>query len=188
MTSRVELLLFAGLYAVAVAMLFFFVADWTGRQTWVVILTGVVVIWYTSETKRLRETSARQLEIQIRPFVLLRPADGGGFLLENVGPGVALNVRVRDVVVDAEHGVKITFRESVPVLRSRETLRIRAETFRGDRSAGDFFSAHIDPRYANRELAMMIEYQNVDLKTYAVVQKTQPAAMAISGFEAPRAV
>lgn len=188
MRSSFEFPIVLGLYGFATAVAFLLAPDWTARQTWAVVLTGVVVIWYTWETKRLRETSARQLEVQIRPFVFLRPANGGEFVVENVGAGAALNVRVREVVVDSDHDVRIRFPDIVPVLRRGEIVPLRAETFREGRRAGDFFTAHIDPRYANRPLSLTIEYQNLELKSYMVVQKTELAAMKIVGFGIPGAV
>ena len=185
MGKRFELVLVVGLYGLATAVAFIWATDWTARQTWAVILTGVVVIWYTYETRRLRVASVRQLEMQIRPFVFLRPAEGKGFVVENVGVGTALNVRVRDVVVDTEYDVQIRFPDAIALLRSGETVPVRAETFREGRPAGDLFAAHIDPRYANRTLLLTIEYQNVELKPYVVVQKTEPATMRIAGFRMP---
>jgi hypothetical protein len=80
------------------------VAAWVN----IVILatTGLVLIWYTVETRRLRIQAQRQVEeiqqqteVQVRPFVIVEPyfADDtthGKFLARNVGNGTALNVRV----------------------------------------------------------------------------------------------
>src|SRR5579875_2099451 len=100
-------------YAAAIAFSFCLVSDWTARQTWAVIATGAAVIWYTWETMLLRETAAsqaeialrqrdatlEQIEVQIRPFVIMEFASRG-FALRNIGVGPALNVTVQNVVVD----------------------------------------------------------------------------------------
>lgn len=166
---------------------YFFTNDWTGRQTVFVFLTGIIVIWYTWETQKLRENSSDQIkiqsdqmELQIRPFVVLdleKP-----FPVINIGNGVALNVELRDAIVDYEKNVIIKFPQKIPVLKSGEKQQIQVETFRNN-AAEDFFAAHLDPRYANRQLTIIIEYDNINLKRYAVSEQTAPQAVRIIGFK-----
>jgi hypothetical protein len=81
-------------YAVGMAAAFIvFRDDWSAIQTWAVVLTGIVIIWYTWETMQLRETASSQRELQLRPFVVLELKDKK-FVVTNVGPGVAVNVRI----------------------------------------------------------------------------------------------
>ncbi len=43
------------LYSAGVAAAFYWCTDWTARQSWAVILTGLAIIWYTWETTLLRQ-------------------------------------------------------------------------------------------------------------------------------------
>lgn len=64
----------------------------------VVALTGLVVIWYTWETRQLRRATLRQTDLQIRPFLSLEYEPINRKLwLRNLGRGVARDIVVHDV-------------------------------------------------------------------------------------------
>jgi hypothetical protein len=157
-------------------------SGWTERQTWAVIFTAVVLIWYTWETMEVRRAAHLQRELQLRPFIVLEPQERD-FVLSNVGNGAAVNIKIDDVVVDETHGVSIRFPASVPVLRPGAALPIRAESIKGGKSAGDFFLAHLDPQYAALELKIVLRFQNVEMKPYSVAQTVCPGELRITGFE-----
>lgn len=88
--------------------------DWVFVQTIAVILTGVILIWYTWETKRLREEAhrqvvatnkqiretQRQIDVQLRPFLAVvavwkNDQELGTFFLHNMGNGAAVTIKVR---------------------------------------------------------------------------------------------
>jgi asparagine N-glycosylation enzyme membrane subunit Stt3 len=112
--KRISLQRLRGLQLAAFLLLYFFLvaaaylggADWVILQTWAVVLTGAVVIWYTWETMRLGRTAREQIEVQIRPFVILHP-NSAEFAVENVGQGPALNVRIKDAVIDKPSNVVV---------------------------------------------------------------------------------
>jgi hypothetical protein len=66
------------------------------------LATGLVVLWYTIETWRLRREAQLQNELQTRPFLSLT-IEGQGFerraRLVNVGRGVAKAIGVKSIVV-----------------------------------------------------------------------------------------
>ena len=51
-----------------------------------------------------------------------------------------------------------------------------------DVSWGDFFLAHLDPKYANRELFVEVNYENVDLRDYVTRERIQPGKREITEF------
>lgn len=150
-------------------------------QTLAVILTGIVIIWYTIETKELRAQAQKQTEIQQRPFVILK-IEQGNFILQNIGMGPALNVEVKPVQVNAEHEVIIRFKELHSTLVVGESVQLAAESFKKGKSAGDFFLAHLDPEYANRNLNIVIEYQNVELNKYITKERVSAQKKKIIDF------
>ena len=150
-------------------------------QSWAVVVTGAVIVWYTWETRQLRVATFRQVELALRPFVVLQPNDSG-FKLTNVGSGVALNVVIDDVRISEEFDLTIRFPDSVAVLRPDETLSVRAESFSKGNAVGDFFCAHLDPCYATLTLSITLRYDNADLKSYVVTQQIAPGKLEIVGF------
>lgn len=169
-------------------------------QTIVLVLTGAVIVWYTIETARLRRTAQRQLEsqlrqvdaqleqteTQVRPFVVLIPDKGkGSATVENIGFGPALNIRIPPVLVHqriAEHPVSLRFPENLPILKPGERISIPVQSFVADKEFGDFFSAALHPEFAHDRLEVGIQYENIQLKSYMVVQTTEPHSMIVSGF------
>ena len=69
-------------------------------QTFVLLITGGFVCWYTIETARLRRQMVRQNEISLRPVIVPMFEEGPNqnvFKLRNVGAGCAFNVRVQPI-------------------------------------------------------------------------------------------
>jgi len=62
--------------------------------------TGIVVLWYTIETWKLRREMQRQTNLQVRPFLSISFRGVGmerRALVQNLGLGLARSVRVSDV-------------------------------------------------------------------------------------------
>jgi len=183
MTSsrNVLLTIFSG-YAVLLAAAFLLTTDWQARQTWAVVVTGAVIIWYTWETHQLRRVSQRQIELQIRPFVVL-DWQGGKFHVTNIGNGPALNVRVDQVRILPAADAFIRFPKSIPVLKPSQTEAIAAESFIAGKSQGGFLDAHLDPEHANQAFEITVRYQDTDFAKHALRMRTQPGSFTIVAFE-----
>lgn len=68
------------------------------------VTTGAVIVWYTVETSWLRKEAQKQTELETRPFLSLsRRGDGleVRFFVVNVGKGMARNVTLDDIRIDA---------------------------------------------------------------------------------------
>lgn len=96
--------------------------------------------------------------------------------------GVALNVKIDEVIVDKEFEITIRFSESIAVLRSGESQPIQAESFKKGKSAGDFFLAHLNKKYANREIDVRVDFQNVEMKSYSVYERVAPGKLHMKGI------
>jgi hypothetical protein len=167
------------LYGIGTAVAFWWYADWTARQTVAVALAGFVLIWYTWETMQLRRAAFAQRQLQLRPLVVLEPQEKG-FVLRNVGPGVALNVQVDDVILSKQQEVAIRFPRLLPVLTSGATAPLVAEGLRRGRSVGDFFLSHLDPEYAIMDLRVSVRFQNAEMTPYVVTESINPGELRIA--------
>jgi hypothetical protein len=172
---------FLSIYSAGVLLFSVIVKDWIATQTFAIIVTGAIVIWYTIEAQLLRRETQKQTEIQIRPFIKIVHSNRK-FYLKNLGPGPSLNVKVRPVQVSSEESIIIKFDEVIPEINSGEMVEINAEGFHHGRSTGTFFLAHLDPKYANRNLSIFIDYQSIDLKTYTTRERVSPKKWEIVEF------
>ena len=119
-------------------------------------------------------------------FLAQRDRDAS-VVLENVGLGPALNVRLLDAIIDPEEQnlrINVHFPDRIPILRPGEQARIRVMSRVGEHPFGDFFSAHIDPRYATNTVSIVVQYENIQMKSYSVEQVVQPQTLSITGFRA----
>ncbi len=154
---------------------------WIAIQTWTIVFTGIAILWYTWETMRLREAALAQIELQLRPFVVLELQEKK-FLVTNVGMGVAVNVRINKITIDKEFEITAMFPESIAVLRPGDARSVQAESFKKGKSAGDFFLTHLNEKYANREIDVRVEFQNVEMKPYSVSERVMPGHLQIKGI------
>jgi len=74
--------------------------SWPGfkAEPLAITLTGIVVIWYTWETNRLKIEMKRQTALMLKPYVVVKPGGGNkrkwDFELVNIGNGSAVAVRI----------------------------------------------------------------------------------------------
>jgi hypothetical protein len=75
----------------------------------VVAGTGGVVTWYTWETRQLRHATLRQISLQIRPFLAIAYGEDRKIWVQNLGKGVARDIRFHDVRFGEGADEKSTF-------------------------------------------------------------------------------
>lgn len=167
-----------------------FTTNSTNLQTIAVLLTGAAIIWYTWETKRLREETQRQTEFQIRPFVIIEPsidAKSIGFKVINAGNGPAMNIRIQDVQIDVDENIIVQF-APILFLRHGDSIKIQTKTFiKGVEVkgiVGDAIPGQLNPKYADRIRSLMIEFQSIDLLwRYSIKEQIAPERMEILSLD-----
>jgi len=180
--KKYELALWLALYGIVLAVTLFLTKDWNQTEAVAVALTGAIIIWYTWETNLLRSEAQRQIEIQLRPFVVVIPGNKK-FRISNIGNGPALNVSIEDVLVDPNLDISIHFPDYISFLSKGETVDVHAESYKRGKPVGDFFNAHLNPSYANQTLLLKIEFQNVEEQRYSVEERVSPEKMQIAGIK-----
>ena len=81
----------------------------TGRWSEVIyFLTGLILVWYTWETRHMRLATLRQTTLQIRPFLAIEYGEERKIWVHNLGNGVARDPEHLPVAVDrhVEHRVE----------------------------------------------------------------------------------
>ena len=147
--------------------------DALATQTFAVVLTGAILIWYTIETQLLRKETQKQTELQIRPFVIME-FKNNEFYLKNIGRGPALNIKIKPVQVSSEESIVIKFEEMISIVNAGDQIQVEPEGFRNGRSTEKFFTAHLKPQYANRNLSIFIDYHSINLEAYTTRERVSP--------------
>jgi len=170
------------IYGVGIYCALRYETDWTAKQTWAVILTGFVLIWYTWETMLLRRVAFLQREAQLRPFVVFRK-EIDNYVVENIGNGAALDVHIDKVGMEAP-GTKleIRFPNHLALLRPGAVANVEIEVHINGKESDPVFAAHLDPRYAILDVDIHIHFSNIEGKNYSLVEVISPKTLSIKGF------
>ena len=165
-------------------------------QPLIMAITGVIVWWYTIETKRLRgtaqcqigvsqqqlKTTQEQIETTQRPFIVIAPRWNNEdrlkeFIVRNVGNSAAVNVeliygqyKLMIPIVDSKEAV------SVDVIEDSDTLRDIANTVGPPIGWLDFT---LDAASLSKGVIMKIEYCNVAMMQYYTTEKILPERVII---------
>jgi hypothetical protein len=185
------------LYFILVSATYRWAVSWgfeaiAALQTAGLIVTGVILIWYTWETRQLGLEARRQTELQIKPFVVLdvqNASDDGTFVLKNIGNGAAINVGIKDIeVVPGHNDIVVRFTDLPRFLGRGDAAPIRPNSLVEGKpiSVRDFFVSNIRPEYANQEISFEITFQDAEFRTHVVEQRVLPERLEITGFEVKR--
>lgn len=159
-----------------------FESDWTARQTWAVVLTGFVIIWYTWETMLLRQVAVLQRELQLRPFVVFRK-EGQKYVVENVGNATALGVRIDEIKIsEPTTMLEIRFPGSLSLLKPGSIADVEIDVFINGKKSDSTFAAHLDPKYAIQDVDVHIHFSNIEGKQYLLTEIVSPKTLSIKGF------
>lgn len=170
------------IYVAGMACVFVYETDWTAKQTWVVVLTGIVIIWYTWETMLLRQVATLQREAQLRPFIVFR-ADDGKYVVENIGTAAALDVRIDSTTIAApELNMEISFPKPVSLLKAGSVTELSVEVKINGKTADPVFAAHLDEHHASLDIDVYIRFKSIEGKEYSLVETISPKTVTIKGF------
>src|SRR5262245_10860935 len=84
-------------YVIATVLL-----GWTSGK-WgeaIYFVTGLILIWYTWETREVRRATLRQTAMMIRPFLGIEYGDDRKIWIHNLGKGVARAVTCHNLILD----------------------------------------------------------------------------------------
>jgi hypothetical protein len=185
-TGRIVFITIICLYVIATVLLYIIFKGYVGDkdrialfQTITVYCTGVILIWYTWETLRLRQESQnqvkatqnqvteirRQTEIQQRPCIIVEYFGNPPRLrVRNVGNGTAINIRLEGVSFSPplRHGNR--FPLFFPILVKDECVELEG----------------IEP--GEISISMTVHFENIDRSSYFVREKIEPWKIEIINY------
>jgi hypothetical protein len=150
------------------------IAAWT--QTVILLLTAGVVVWYTIETRRLRNEMVRQNTISLRPMVLPQFAGANAqrsFRLRNCGVGCALNVRISPIPIIGEDELglgpaEVRFAQAY-YMAAGEDIPIPVRIWAGGRPAERSpFDNWFFPQYPGAEIKFEISFEDVEGGSFSI--------------------
>lgn len=134
-------------------------------QTSALIITLGVLLKYTVETTRLRKTTVKQTELQLRPCVVICYSDIRGierYRLKNVGHSPALNISINDIENDDVKNVFTDF----GILEPNEDEYMELIKVGKDDPKGTTYSRQNQLGGMGYEEVLTIKYRNIENKQY----------------------
>jgi len=92
--SAILLVTLIAVYTVATVLLGWTTSRWAEV---VYFLTGLILIWYTWETREVRRATLQQTALQIRPLLAIEYGEDLTIWVHNIGKGVARDIQCQNV-------------------------------------------------------------------------------------------
>jgi len=138
--------------------------NWDLLTSIALILTLFAVIWYAYETKKLREETSKQTELNVRPLVII--SCNYGYKLVNIGNGPALNISIKDIIIEI-NSFKITRYYFPKIAGLLPNLSIHLDIkVEGIDKIDDFHWGIINPETAKEDYKYSIYYENIINQKY----------------------
>lgn len=155
-----------------------FFQDWgTLIQTIALVATLCIIIWYACETKKLREVTVKQTELQLTPYIILDYKDD--LICKNIGNSSAINVEVSTFEAIGKDSGKLVFKVSFPplyVIEPKEEKKVEPEIKFEDKEledivealefAGTKFFPFFPKETRKDEYPLIIDYENIENVPY----------------------
>jgi hypothetical protein len=136
------------------------------------ILTFLALLWYSFETRGMKNQLVRQNELSLRPCILISyEIDQGSYCFINVGNGPALHVQLKEIPFLESEDNCFTYKTDacdliVPKGRSRVVFREDNGSI-----ASAFHLGAIDPKSAINTFDITATYSSIDDIKYATYGK-----------------
>ena len=131
-------------------------------QTLALLITIGVLIKYTVETTRLRQTTVKQTELQLRPFVVICYSENKGYRFKNVGHSPALNISINDIEND---DFKCVFTEFSMLEPNESEFMVLIKVGKED-PEGTTYDRQYHLAGMGYEEVLTIKYRNIENKQY----------------------
>lgn len=158
--------------------------DWQAISSIALILTLGAVIWYARETRGLKIQMIKQIELNLRPFLIIfyKPYQGMEyFYIKNIGHGCALDIKINDLAILDTQEIQIKY-VIIPInlldSKEEEKLELRNQS---ERTLSVFEWGPLLPRTAVRSFDFLISYKNIENKEYKTFGKLGKCGVIIEG-------
>lgn len=165
-------------YAILMGGGWYFISDATKLQTWAIIVSGFMLIWYSWETRLLRIIASDQKDQQIQPLVIYE--NRRGHYIKNIGNGFALNIQINRVLVGGSEDLEIIFPETISVLAPESEVLVKGKFRVNGEELSDFDgAAQLSTKFSNQTSIVSINYSNIQYKQYLTEERIAPGKMEI---------
>jgi len=176
---KTKLLILLAMYGLLMCIGWFCIDDPTKLQTWAIIVSGFILIWYSWETRLLRVIAADQKDQQIQPLIIYENRRAGHYI-KNIGNGVALNIKIDQVLIGGAEDIVVSFPGSIPVLMSGQEVQVKGEfRINGVELSDINGTAHLSIGFSNQTSNISIGYSNIKHAKYSTTEQISPGKIEI---------
>ncbi|WP_438980097.1 hypothetical protein [Polynucleobacter sp.] len=174
-----QLIILLGIYAFLIWIGWLYIEDSTKLQTWAIVVSGFILIWYSWETRLLRVVASDQKDQQIQPLIIYENRRAGHYI-KNIGSGVALNVEINRVLVGGSNDIEIVFPNLTPVLSPGDEIQVKGQfKVQGIELSDIHGTAHLSTDFSNQTSIISIHYSNIDCQKYLTTEQISPGKVEV---------
>jgi len=143
-------------------------ADWISLATMIVLaVTAVAILWYSYETRKMRNEMVKQTELSIRPQIVARLDEKGEyFYVKNVGHDAAFNILTNEYYLVGPLTVKLIF-DRIDALMPREEKRLDYKVYTAGKKEIELRPiAEFNPEWHTLNFILKITYDNIEAIKY----------------------
>lgn len=124
---------------------------------------------YANESYMMtKEMMSRQVELQIIPLIAIEHIEdrkSSIFNITNIGNGTALNIEFEPINFGSNDllELKLIF-PSIRSLKAGESKEIQVKSLLSGQESDFSWTAHLNPKYANRVIELNLKYNDVEFK------------------------
>lgn len=103
--------------------------NWQEINSIILGVTFLSILWYSWETRQLRKVTSNQMELSLRPLIIILFDEGSSkFFLKNIGNGPSFKIKIKDIPIIKEKELYITYVfDTKNYLRPDERLEISGD-------------------------------------------------------------
>lgn len=139
----------------------------------VLAVTAGAILWYSWETRKMRNEMIKQTELSIRPQIIAYLDEKGEyFFIKNVGYGTAMNIMVDDLYLweKPPYEIKIAF-SRIDAIMPEEAKKLIHTPYTAGRKTDWNFISNLNPQWASQTYQLNITYDNIEETKYlSIVQ------------------
>jgi len=129
----------------------------------ILFLTLIAILWYTIETRWLREATVNSVEMTHRPLLTLSyKKDDPNLYINNAGNGNALEIHCRFVGGEEEDAELAAFDGYLDLLRGNQSLIFANHVFDKEHPQAEaLFEARLRPLAGQKKASVVFTYKNM---------------------------
>jgi hypothetical protein len=165
------------IYLIVTLLPLFICVDTELAQTLAIILTGVIICYYTWETQKLRKETQSQTDLQIQPLPVII-IEGIKYKLKNIGNGTAIRINIEDIELSdiklssdtPSIKYRMRFISDLQIVESNDPIELNFEILQNGIYIPNELAKWHDPKNTDKKFFIKMTFNDIRGKKYRIIE------------------